>query len=117
MYVPAIRYATPPPSRRRPGTAGGGGPGENPDRDRGGAPLGGKPLRQRWRNFRPSVDGYVVSLGGPLPYMTRLREIEALTEEHLRGLEVAWRGLAAECAGDGARGPAGGGGGGRRGAA
>ena len=76
---------------------------ERLDRDLEGSPLVGKPLRQRWRNFRPSVDGYVVSLGGPLPYMVRLREIEALTEEHLRRVEVAWRELAAECAGDGAR--------------
>ena len=73
---------------------------EKLERDLDGSPLAGKPLRRRWRNFRPSVDGYLVSLGGPLPYMVRLREIEAQTEDHLRRIEQAWRELAAECAGD-----------------
>src|SRR3978361_1080150 len=39
-------------------------------------PLVGKPLRRRLRNFRPEADNYLVSMGGPLPYMERLREIE-----------------------------------------
>ena len=76
---------------------------ERLERDLDGSPLRGKPLRQRLRNFRPSVDGYVVSLGGPLPYMLRLREIEARTTEHERTLEIAWRQLADECDGDPAR--------------
>ena len=39
-------------------------------------PLIGKPLRRRLRNFRAEADNYLASLGGPLPYMQRLREIE-----------------------------------------
>jgi len=73
---------------------------ERLERDLDGSPLRGKPLRQQLRNFRPSVDGYVVSLGGPLPYMVRLREIESQSTHHERSLEVAWRHLAAECDGD-----------------
>lgn len=76
---------------------------ERLERDLDGSPLHGRPLRKRWRNFRPSVDGYVVSLGGPLPYMVRLREIEAQTTRHERTLEIAWRHLADECDGDPAR--------------
>ena len=50
------------------------------------SPLRGKPLRRRLRNFRPAADSYIASLGGPLPWMQRLREIEALTAEHERRL-------------------------------
>jgi len=39
-------------------------------------PLVGSPLRRRLRNFRPEADNYLASLGGPLPYMRRLRQIE-----------------------------------------
>ena len=46
------------------------------------SPLRGRPLPVRLRNFRPAADGYLASLGGPLPYMQRLREIERLTSEH-----------------------------------
>ena len=60
----------------------------------------GKPLRQRWRNFVPEADSYVASLGGPLPYMQRLRTIHDETEEHLARLERAWAELAAECVED-----------------
>ncbi len=49
-------------------------------------PLRGRPLPRRLRNFRPAADSYVASLGGPLPWMQRLREIEALTEDHERRL-------------------------------
>jgi hypothetical protein len=65
-----------------------------------GSPLRGQPTRRRLRNFRPSVEGYVASQGGPLPYMQRLREIESATAGHRRGLEEASRKLATECAGD-----------------
>jgi hypothetical protein len=68
---------------------------EKLERDLDGSPLKGRTLRQRYRNFRPAVDSYVVSLGGPLPYMTRLREIHELVEAHERDLEAAWRELAA----------------------
>lgn len=73
---------------------------ERLERDLEGSPLAGRPLRQRWRNFRPAVDGYVVSLGGPLPYMVRLKEIEARTEEHLEALEASWLELSRRCDGD-----------------
>jgi hypothetical protein len=72
------------------------------EHDLEGSPLKGKPLRGRKRNFRPAVDSYVVSLGGPLAYMQRLRQIELETEQHERLLADAWRELAAECAGDAA---------------
>jgi hypothetical protein len=64
------------------------------------SPLRGKPLPRRLRNFRPAADSYVAALGGPLPWMQRLREIEALTAEHERlladareelGPGAAWR--------------------------
>jgi hypothetical protein len=60
----------------------------------------GRPLQLRRRHFRPSVDSYVASLGGLLPYMLRLLEIERLTNEHAAALELGWRELAAECEGD-----------------
>ena len=53
-------------------------------------PLVGKPLRRRWRNFTSEPDTYLASLGGPLPYMRRLREIERLTEQHLEALATAY---------------------------
>ncbi len=58
------------------------------------SPLLGKPLQQRKRNFRPSVYGQLLSLGGPLPYMVRLREIEEQTEWHKRQLAREWRAFA-----------------------
>jgi len=64
------------------------------------SPLRGRPLRRRLRNFRPPIDGYVASLGGPRPYMRRLRAIELETEDHLARLEEGWHELAQECAGD-----------------
>ena len=60
-----------------------------------GSPLAGKPLALRLRNFRPAADAYLAALGGPLPYMVRLRAIEEETEAHEEALAAAWRGLAA----------------------
>ena len=60
------------------------------------SPLRSKPLPLRLRNFRPTADGYLASLGGPLPYMTRLREIEAMTAGHEQALEEERRRLASE---------------------
>lgn len=57
--------------------------------------LHGRPLHLRLRNFRPAADGYLAALGGPLPYMIRLREISELTIEHEQRLGTAWRELAA----------------------
>ncbi len=52
------------------------------------SPLRGSPLPLRLRNFRPEADGYLASLGGPRPYMLRLREIERLIEAHDDALEA-----------------------------
>jgi len=60
------------------------------------SPLRGLPLPLRLRNFRPAAEGYLASLGGPLPYMVRLREIEALTAEHEQALAAERDRLAAE---------------------
>ena len=65
-----------------------------------GSPLEGKPLRRRLRNFRPEADTYVASLGGPLPYMQRLRAIADEEAAHERALELRWRELAADCGPD-----------------
>jgi hypothetical protein len=62
----------------------------------------GKRLHGRMRNFRRAVDHYVASLGGPLAYMQRLRQIELETEQHERNLAGAWRDLAGEWSGNGA---------------
>jgi hypothetical protein len=51
--------------------------------------LVGKPIRRRLRNFRPEPDSYLASLGGPLPYMRRLRRIEEETAAHLELLGEA----------------------------
>ncbi|HEU5362876.1 MAG TPA: hypothetical protein VFU56_06005 [Gaiellaceae bacterium] len=45
-------------------------------------PLTGRPLRRRVRRFRPEPDRYLASLGGPLPYMQRLRQIDEAIEAH-----------------------------------
>jgi hypothetical protein len=86
-----VRDVTPPSKRERELVAA--------DRDLN--PLVGAPLRRRLRNFRPEPDGYVASLGGPLPYMQRLLQIEELTRRHLERLEAAhtehrgdWRAVA-----------------------
>jgi hypothetical protein len=70
------------------------------EQDLEGSPLKGQPLRGRRRNFRPAVDTYVASLGGPLAYMQRLRQIELETEQHEQRLAEAWRELADGCSGD-----------------
>jgi hypothetical protein len=60
-------------------------------------PLAGKPLKRRIRRFRPEADRYLASLGGPLPYMQRARQIEDAVEEHTARLAAAY----AEHGGDG----------------
>src|SRR3954451_14643967 len=74
-----VRDVTPPSARER----------ERLEADRELNPLTGKPLRRRLRNFRAEADNYLASLGGPLPYMQRLREIELATERHLARLAEA----------------------------
>ena len=80
-----VRDVTPPSARER----------ERLQRDRDLNPLAGAPLPRRVRRFRPEADAYVASLGGPLPYMRRLRTIDDAIEGHLARLQVAY----AECAG------------------
>jgi hypothetical protein len=70
------------------------------ERDLHGGGVEGRPVSRRLRNFRPAVDRYVASLGGPLPYMVRLREIHDETSAHERRLEEAWVELAADVRGD-----------------
>jgi hypothetical protein len=60
------------------------------------SPLRGRRVELRLRNFRPAPDGYLAALGGPLPYMVRLREIDELTAAHERALTDAWQALAAD---------------------
>ena len=56
------------------------------------SPLRGRELPMRLRNFRPDAGSYLASLGGPLPYMARLREIDALTVEHEQELGSVYEG-------------------------
>jgi len=53
------------------------------------SPLRGRELALRLRNFRPDAGSYLASLGGPLPYMARLKEIDALTAAHEEALAAA----------------------------
>ena len=71
------------------------------DEDLRSSPLRGKQLPLRLRNFLPAADGYLTSLGGPLPYMVRLREIESLTAAHERALVAERERLALEAPADG----------------
>jgi hypothetical protein len=50
----------------------------------------GKPLPRRVRLGRTEADRYFASLGGPLPYMQRLRRIDEETAEHERRLAAAY---------------------------
>ena len=68
----------------------------------GESPLRGRPLRERVRNFRPDPASYVASLGGPLPWMERLRVIHDELAAHEDELARAWEEVAAACAGDAA---------------
>src|SRR5919204_3294591 len=64
------------------------------DEDLAESPVKGKPLRRRYRNFRPDANGHLLAAGGPTAWMRRLRAIEEETEEHERRLEQAWHELA-----------------------
>jgi hypothetical protein len=66
-------------------------------------PLTGRPLKRRIRRFRPEPDRYLASLGGPLPFMVRLRRIDDAIEALIARLaqayaertdDAAWRRLA-----------------------
>jgi hypothetical protein len=53
-------------------------------------PLTGSALPRRIRRFRAEADRYLASLGGPLPYMHRLRQIDDAIEEHAERLAQAY---------------------------
>jgi hypothetical protein len=53
-------------------------------------PLTGSALPRRIRRFRAEADRYLASLGGPLPYMQRLRQIDDAIEEHAERLAQAY---------------------------
>jgi hypothetical protein len=72
------------------------------ERDLAGGAHKGRRVRLRPQPLGPSPESYVASLGGPLPYMVRLKEIEEETEGHAHALERVWRQLSEECGGDGA---------------
>jgi hypothetical protein len=59
-----------------------------------GSPHAGRRVRPRPMPLQRSVERYVLSSGGPLPYMLRLREIEELTASHERALAGRRRELA-----------------------
>src|SRR5471030_732113 len=90
-----VRDVTPPSQRER----------ELIEQDRELNPLTGQPLRRRLRNFQAEADRYLASLGGPLPYMQRLRRIDeetdvlrerlAETYEQHRGNPAEWRRIVA----------------------
>jgi hypothetical protein len=73
------------------------------EQDLEGSPVKGRPLPLRLRNFRPTPDSYLASIGGPLPYMLRLVEIEKQVGLLEATLETTWRATAAECDGDATR--------------
>ena len=64
------------------------------------SPLAGRPLRERHRNWRPEADSYISALGGPLPYMQRLRAIHDETQAHEVRLRDAYGALRSTAAGD-----------------
>ena len=61
-----------------------------------GSPHAGRRVRPRPLPLQRSVERYVLSSGGPLPYMLRLREIEEVTASHERALAERRRELAEE---------------------
>lgn len=63
-------------------------------------PLRGRRLRRRLRNFRPDAGAQLAALGGPLPWMRRLRSIEIEIRLHEEQLRDARETLRAECGGD-----------------
>ncbi len=70
------------------------------ERDLEGAPGRGRRVRPRPHPFGPSPESYVASMGGPLPYMVRLREIDEAIRAHEAALAERWRRLSDECGGD-----------------
>jgi hypothetical protein len=58
------------------------------------SPVTGKPLRQRFRNFRPDADATIRALSGPPLWMRRLRAIEEELQRSELDLREAWHALA-----------------------
>lgn len=75
-----VRDVTPPSKRER----------ERLAADRDLNPLVGSPLPRRIRRFRADPDTYLAALGGPRPYMQRLRQIEHELDLHLARLAEAY---------------------------
>ena len=50
----------------------------------------GRSLPRRIRRFRVEADRYLAALGGPLPYMRRLRQIDDAIDEHAARLAEAY---------------------------
>ena len=65
-------------------------------------PLRGRPLPGRLRGFGVDAASYVASLGGPLPWMERLKAIHDETAGHEHRLRIRWQELATACRGDAA---------------
>jgi hypothetical protein len=74
--------------------------GDDLARDLEGSPLAGRPQRYRPRNFRPTAESYIASLGGPLPYMRRLRQIAEEIAQHELQLAEARAALLEQSAGE-----------------
>jgi hypothetical protein len=53
-------------------------------------PLTRRPLKRRIRRFHAEADRYLASLGGPLPYMLRLRQIDDTIDSHAARLAEAY---------------------------
>ena len=66
------------------------------EKEVGDNPLVGHPLPERPRLGRMELDRYLPALGGPLPYMQRLRRIDDGIAAHEEALTTAWRTLADE---------------------
>ena len=70
------------------------------ERDLGESPLLGRPLPRRLRGFGVDAASYVAALGGPLPWMERLKAIHDETAAHEERLATRWREVAVACGGD-----------------
>jgi hypothetical protein len=70
------------------------------EKEVGDNPLLGRPLPERAQLGRIELDRYLPALGGPLPYMQRLRRIDDEIEGHEHALSQTWQELADEHAGD-----------------
>ena len=75
-----VRDVTPPSQRER----------ERIELDHESNPLVGQPLPRRIRAFRVDAGNYLSALGGPLPYMQRLNQIDAAVEAHELRLAEAY---------------------------